>query len=633
MLQFFRKAMSSPLALGVLGLVLVAFIITGIGDPFAGSAGKQGTVAIIGEQTLVEADLQRALDRVVRAARERDPKTSLADIAKDGAVPLVAEQLIGQTAMEEYARSLGLGASDRAIGAVIAGIPAFQLGGKFDQATYDRLLAEQRLSDRQLRDEIGGDILRKQLLTPLSAALGVPNGMALPLAQQLVDIHRGRVALVPPAAETPATESEITKFYTDNKARFSLPERRAFRWAEIDRTALTAGIKVSDAQIADAYRKDAARYGAVPTRRLLQVVVPDEDKARALAAAAKTEGFARAAQRLAGFGAADIALGEKTQADFGKETSPAVASAAFALPAPGAISAPVKSAFGWHVLSLEALGAPAKTLDQARPAILADLSARAATDALSALVARIEDAAEEGKSFTDIAAAEGLTIRSQGAVAENGGQLDGPPVSGRALVLAPRAFQQLPDDGLSVQTLEDGGVIALETSEVIPPSIRPLADIKPLVAALAARDKAVKAARKTADSIVAAVAKGQDFSKAVAAAGLPAPQPLSGRRVDAMQMQAVPPVIQAFLATPPGKTRVLSGLEGWALIHVDEVVPGDLAQVPGIVDAMRREVAAQLPEEFATALAAATARELKVERNTKTIDALARRLGTPPTDD
>jgi peptidyl-prolyl cis-trans isomerase D len=632
MLQFFRKAMSSPIALAVLGLVIIAFIITGVGDPFAGSAGRQGTVAVIGDKTLVEADLQRSLDRVLQNAREQNPQATLGDIARDGAVPLVANQIIGQTAIEQLGRQLGLGASDRAIGAVIAAIPAFQIGGKFDQATYDRLLSEQRLSDTQLREEIAGDLIRKQLLSPLTASLGVPTGMATPLAQQLVDIHRGRVALVPPAAEVPATEAEISKFYTDNRTRFTVPERRAFRWAEIDRAKVAAGVKVSDADIAAAFAKDPARYGAAATRRLLQVVVPDEAKAREIAAAAAKEGFAKAAERLAGFGAADIAIGEKTEADLARETSPAVARTAFALASPGAVSAPVKSDFGWHVLALEALGAPAKTLAQARPAILAELTERAATDALSDLVARIEDGAEDGKSFADIAAADGLTINTQAPLTSAGAGLDTGPLAGRPVQMAPRAFQQMPEDGISVQTLDDGAVIALETTQVVASSIRPLAEIKQLVAALTARDKAVKAARATADKIIAAVAKGGDFSKAVTDAGLPAPQPLSGRRVDALQMEAVPPIIQAFLATAAGKTRVLAGLEGWALIHVDSIVPGDLAQVPGVVDAMRREVAAQIPNEFAEALAAAAQRELKVERNSTTIDALARRLGSPPAD-
>ena len=37
MITFFRKALSSWVVLALLGLVLVAFIVTGIGDPFGGS--------------------------------------------------------------------------------------------------------------------------------------------------------------------------------------------------------------------------------------------------------------------------------------------------------------------------------------------------------------------------------------------------------------------------------------------------------------------------------------------------------------------------------------------------------------------------------------------------------------------
>ena len=43
MLTFFRKALSSWVVLAILGLVLVAFVITGIGDPFGG-AGARGVI-------------------------------------------------------------------------------------------------------------------------------------------------------------------------------------------------------------------------------------------------------------------------------------------------------------------------------------------------------------------------------------------------------------------------------------------------------------------------------------------------------------------------------------------------------------------------------------------------------------
>ncbi len=627
MLQFFRKGLSSPIALGVLGLVVIAFIITGVGDPFSGGATRVGTIAEVGSRSIIEADLQRSLDNVLVSARQQKPDVTMADLAKDGAVGIISEQLIGKIALEEYAAKLGLVASEPAIGAVIAGIPAFQVAGKFDQATYNRVIGEQRLSDAQLRADIGGDIVRKQLLTPLTASLGVSPGQAAPFAQQIVDVHRGAVAIVPPVQVTPASDAETTTFYNSNRQRFAVPERRAFRFAILERSAIAESVKVTDAAIAQAFAKDPAAYGAASTRRLLQVVVAEEAKAREIAAAAAIDGFAKAAQRLAGFGSADIAIGEKSQSEFARETSPAVAKAAFELSL-GGISAPIKSDFGWHVLSLEALGAPARTLAQATPMIREALTRRAVDDALSATVARIEDAVEAGKSFADIATAERLSIFSQPPVTREGASIDQAPLQGLPATLAVRAFTQAPEDGVVVQQLDSEKLALIETTSIVAATTRPLAEIKPLVTALATQNKAVQAARAKADAVVAAVKKGTPFAKAVADAGLAPPQPLAGRRLDAMQQgQQVPPIVQAFLGTPANTTRVLGGAEGWALIHVDSIEPGDLAAAPGIVDAMRREIAGQLTNEFAEAFAAAAQREIKTKRNTAAIDALRRRLG------
>lgn len=623
MLQFFRKGLRSPIALAILALVVVAFIVTGVGDPFAGNSTRQGVIATVGDRTISEGDLMRTLDTVLQNARQQKPDATLADLANDGAVALMADQLVGRTSLEVYAESIGLSASNAAVGAVIAGIPAFQVSGKFDQDTYNRVISEQRLSDQQLRDDIAGDIMRKALLTPLTAALNMPAGMVTPLAQQLVDIRSGAVAIVPPAAITPATDAETSTFYTANRSRFAIPERRGFRYALLDPTQVA--VSVSDADVAAAFAKDPARYGAAPTRRLLQVVVPDEAKAKALAAAAATEGFANAARRLAGFEAADVAIGEKSQSALASETNAQVAAAAFALPV-GGISAPVKSDFGWHVLSLEAMGKPARSLTDVGATIRAELTARAEADGLAAAVARIEDSAENGKSFADIAAAERLSLFSQPPVTREGTTFDAAPLEGVPAALAALAFGQQPEDGVIVQRLEDGQLAAIETTSIVAASVRPLADIKPLVAAMAAQDKAVKASRAKADAIVATVKKGTPFAKAVINAGLPAPQPLNGRRVDVLQQQSVPPLIQAFLATPAGTTRVIGGTEGWALVHVESITPGNLAQAPGLVDAMRREIAGQLPNEFAEALAAAAEREVKASRNLASLDAIRRRL-------
>ncbi len=632
MITFIRRWLTSWPVLLLLGLVLVAFAITGIGDPFAGG-GPVGSIAKVGTKVVSENDLLKAFDRLVRNARQSNPGVSQTDFAKQGAVTVAADQLIGQTAVETLATSAGIAASERAIGAVIAGIPAFQTGGKFDEATYRRVIADQKLTEAELHQGIAGDLVRKQLLTPVTAALGVPADMARPYAQMLVDIHRGGVALVPVTASVPPTEAEIAKFYADNKARFTVPERRAYRYATIDSAGIIASAAVSEAQIAAAFAKDPAKYGAAATRRLEQVVVPDEAKARVLVAAAATEGFGKAAQRIAGFGAADIDLGEQTREAFGKATSPAVADAAFAASV-GSVTAPIKTAYGWHVVRVAALGAAGKSLAQARATVEADLKKTAGTAALGDLVAAIEDGVEAGKSFADIAKEQRLAILAQTPVTKEGSAPGAPPLSGDAAAIAAKAFRHEPGDGAAVEDLGGGKLIVIETMAVTPAAPQPLAEIRAVVVAGAAQAKAMAAARGKADAVAAAVRKGQAFDAALAAQGLPPSQPLAGRRIDIAQQQQVPPMLQAFLETPKGSVQVLAGGLGWVLIHTSAIEPGQIEAVPGLLEAGRRDIAAQVPEEFAAAFALAAERALGTTRNSKAITAIARRLsgldtGTP----
>ena len=257
---------------------------------------------------------------------------------------------------------MGLSASDRAIGAVIAGVQAFQLGGKFDECDLSRRARRSSACPtRNCATGIHDDLVRRQLLTPVTASLGVPgeHGDALCPAARRYPPRRRRAGADdagrrrrPPPRWTNSTRPTRPPSRCRSAAPSAMPSSIP--------TRSTAGVKVSDAQIAAAFAKDAAKYGAAATRKLQQVVVADEAAAKAIVAAAASEGFAAAAQRLGGFGAADIALGDQTQADFAKATSPAVASAAFTAPV-GGVTQPIKTDFGWHVVKVEATGA-GKTL-------------------------------------------------------------------------------------------------------------------------------------------------------------------------------------------------------------------------------------------------------------------------------
>lgn len=624
MISFFRRYLSSWPVLILFGIILVAFAVTGVGDPYGGSA-PAGSVAKVGNRTITEPDLMQAIDRTVREVRSRDPAMTQAEAARQGVVELMATQLIGQTAMEELGERAGLGASDEAVDVAIAGIPAFQSGGKFDQATYDRLIAAQGLTDKRLRQSLSGDLTREQLIKPTTSALAVPDGVAELYARLLVDRHEGAVVLVPAQPAGTPTTAEAERWFKANAARFTIPQRRSFRYAFVDRARIAAGVTVTEKAIADAFAKDPAKYGGAATRALEQVVVPDEAKAKALAAAAAKQGFAAAAQSIAGFGAGDIALGSQTQAGFARATSADVAKAAFALPT-GGISAPIKSPLGWHVVRVASIGGAGKTLAQARPQIEAELRDRALEDAVADVVARIEDGVEAGKSFADIAAETALTIAVQTPVTDRGlgeGKL---PLTGEVATIAARSFKHEPADGPVVEDIGGGKLVVIETTTVLPAAPPPFKQVMLLAMAGAAQDKAMKAARAKAEVVVAAVKKGAVFAKAVADAGFQSPRPLNGRRIDLVGQQQVPAAARAFLNGAPGTTQLLAVPGGWALVHVDRVIPGNPRAEAGLIEASRREVGSALPAEMAEALANASAAAVGVNRNEATLRTIRQRL-------
>lgn len=632
MISLFRKYLTSWFALGLFGLVLVAFAISGVGNTSFGGLVNGGGVAMVGGTEISEGKLLGEFDRTLRRAREQNPKLDARTAARQGAVGEVYEQLIATTALEVFGHDIGVAISDRAIDGEIASVDAFRVNGKFDDATYRRILSEQRLSERDLRDGLRGDLVRRQIVTPAIAAVQVPRGMAAPYAALLLEGRSGAIAIVPatsmppPPAPTPA---QLAAFYTSHTAAFTLPERRAFRYALLDRDKLAAGVAITDADVRKYYAANAETYAGAETRKLLQVVVPDAAKAGAIAAAVRGGQKFAAAAAAAGFAPADIDIGEQTKARFAAATSAAVADAAFAVPA-GGTTAPVESPFGWHVVSVTGI-TPAKprSLDAARAEITAKLRDDRTRTLLADTVGKIEDALSGRTSLADVAKRFGLTVAAVPGVTRAGtNPLDpGFTLAPVAVPLVAKAFDADPADGPTLQQTGKDAFAVVELGDITPPAARPLATVHDTVLAAYITDARVAAAKGVADTIVAETAKNRPFASVVAAHNLPAAQPLSGRRIDLNAAAQVPPPVKLFLTLPAGASRALAaGARGFWVVHVDTVTPGDVATSPELVDSARAQFAKEAPDEIGAAFAQAVERSVGVKRNANALAAATARI-------
>ena len=636
MISLFRKYLTSWFALGILGLVLLAFAFTGVGNTSFGGATSSG-VASVGGQDISEAKLLAEFDRTMRRARQQDPKLDVRAAARGGAVNEVYEQLIATTALEKFGAKNGVAISDRAVDGEIASVDAFRVNGQFDPATYKNLLAAQRLSERDLRDGLHGDLVRKQVVTPVIAASQVPRSIAAPYAALLLERRTGSVGIVPvtamPVPPAP-TDAQLASFYAVNGARYTVPERRGFRFASLDRDKIASGMVITDPEIKKYYDTNQETYGGAEQRTLAQVVVPDEAKATALVAAVKSGKSFAAAAAAAGFAAADTDIGRQTKAKFAAATSAAVADAAFAARA-GGITAPVKSTFGWHVVETVAIvPAHARSLTDARAEILAKLRADRADQLLSDTVGKIEDALSSRTSFADVAKQYGLSVVAVPPVTRAGANPTDPgyTIAPAALPLVAKAFDADPADGAALQQLGKGQFAVLELGDIVPPSSVQLAKVRAAVTAAWIDDARMRAAKTLADTVIADTAKDSKFEAALAAHKLPPAHPLSGRRIDLAQQAQVPPPVQAFLLLRPGKSRAVpAGAQGYWVVHVDTVTPGDVAAAPQLVDSARAQFAQSAPDEIGAAFAQAVEADLGVKRNASALAAATTRVaGTAP---
>ena len=643
MITFFRRALSSWIVLGLLGLIMIAFIVTGVGTPGGleqMSGGASGdTIAKIGSQRLSLREVSQRARLAQQNAQAQNAEMTMANFVQQGGVEYVVSQLISNRALELWAAEQGFGSSKKLVDALIATDPNFQgPTGSFDEATFRERLAQRNLPEATFRQLMTGETIRSQVLMPVAAANRAPLGVAAPYAGLMLEARKGAVGVVPSAlmpAGTPPTEADVNAWYSRNLVRYTMPERRVIRFALIGKDHLATLPKVTDAEIAAFYKANAANYGGSETRTLSQVILSDEAAARRLGAAVKGGArFADAAAK-AGFSATDTALGAQTEAQIRELASAEVAKAAFAAPK-GATTAPIKTALGWHILHVEEIASKAgRSLESVRGEISESLSRQKVDEAVTDLIATMEEEVSDGSSFDEVVKAHKLQAVTTPPVLANGTAPDSPGWQQPAplQVLLKTAFDVSSDEDPTVETIGNGELHALlKVSEVIPAAPVPLARIRERVKSELMIDRAWQRARAVAKAIVAKVNAGIPLATAITEAklNLPAPQPAGGRQLEILQSgREVPPPIAQLFNMKQGTARMLAApnKQGWFIVKLDMIEKGDASKAPGLIESTRGQFNGMLAEEYTTQFSKAVEKAIKVTRNDAAINRLRRELG------
>ena len=638
MLTFFRSMFQSKIGIAItlafVALIAIAFAASDItGSNFSGVAGGD-RAATVGQQTIGTGALSQAVSNAFDGERKQNPTLTMQSFVGSGAIAQVLDSLIDRNAIYDFGRTVGIVSSDALIGSELAKIPAF-LGpdGNFNDKQYRSVLAQQRLSDAQVREDIAQGLVAKQVLVPVAFGATTPASLAQRYGELTLEKRRGTIAFIASDAFAPKaapSDAVLAQYFKAHTASYIVPERRSIRYTVFADDAIKSVRAPTDAEIQSAYNEAKATYAASETRTLTQVIVPTEAAAKALASEVSGGAKLDVAARAKGLLPSQAAV---TRQQMSVQASAAVAQAVFSA-AKGSLAVPAKSGLGWHVVRIDAITQKAaRSLDDVRSELVTQVSVKLKRDALRDFTVRIEDELDKGGTIGEVAKELAVTPLVTAPLTADG-KVFGKPGEAMPADLARVLQTVFLMDGEGKPQLAEivpgKKFVVFEAADIALAAPPPLAAIRPIVAGDWAREQGASAARAAADKAIAGVAKGLPLAEALRGAGAGAArlETIDATRKDvAASGKVIPPVALLFsMAQKTTKRLEAPRNGGWFVVRLDEIAPGKLAATDPLVGQLATQLGQLSGREYAEQFRKALRKEVGVERNPAALRAVRERL-------
>jgi peptidyl-prolyl cis-trans isomerase D len=453
--------------------IIIVFVVSfGPGSFDKGCTGAQGPVwaAKVNGEVIPATDYERGYQNLLRGFQQQAGQAFTRELAEQlGLASMAMNQLVERELVVQEARRQGIVVSDEELAKTIFALPSFQTDGRFDKELYQRTVSSVYGSPSRFETVLREDLLYQRMMAALRETVKVSDAEV----KQAWTTEHDKVSLAfvrfPPAA----AEAEVKKPTDAEVAAFAAKE---------------------GARIEKAYQEGAARFDQpkkVHARHILVRAAADAPVAESQAAREKLEAIATRIQKGEDFAkvAAETSQDEGTKekgGDLGFVAEGLVekpfADAAFALKQ-GAVSEPVRTSSGWHLVKAdEVVEARKIPLEAARADLARELLVK---DRAAALL-------EQRAAAALAAVKRGTALAELFPTAEAAKKARRSPVLLGGVVLAADSTGPFAESGPFIPKL--GAVAGLAATALATPAGQPLPSVVstplgPVVAVVESREK------------------------------------------------------------------------------------------------------------------------------------------------
>ncbi|HXG27803.1 MAG TPA: SurA N-terminal domain-containing protein [Nevskiales bacterium] len=574
MLQNIRERATGPIAWVVIGLLIVGFSLWGIESYFTTPPNPK--LAEVGGVEITRAELQRAYDQRYQRLQALLGENFRHDMIDPAAFRRgVLDELVQAALLEQYVASQRYSVSDTQVLEYIKSIPAFQVDGSFSPEAYRAALAREGLRASAFENDVRSSLQVEQMRSGLLES-AIVTAKDVETLWRLERQQREATLLVFDVTRylgaTSADEAAVAARYERDKAAYMTPERLRVDYLELDRSKLApAGAPETELLRALYEAEKASRFSRPEQRQARHILVQVNEQTSDAQAREKAEALRAQLDKGADF----AALAQQHSDDPGSKArgglldpvtrgtlDPAFEQALFGLK-PGETSAPVRTAFGWHLIRAERIE-PEQVKPFTDPAVRAEVLAlyreREIDERYRQMAEKLDELSfEHPDSLQPVAQALGLPVQSSDWLTRNGG----PGIGAVPEVIETAFSDAVLKDKVNSAPVKAGAnrLIVLRVATYEPARQRPLAEVRGEIAEQLRQESARARAQAEGEKALAALRQGRPLAEVASAVGL-APRALGfvGRR-DAN----LPPAAQAELFRMPRPAAGQASYSGIAL--------------------------------------------------------------------
>ncbi|MEO2266210.1 SurA N-terminal domain-containing protein [Pseudoalteromonas sp. YIC-656] len=532
MLEKIREGSQGLAAKIILGLVILSFALAGIGG-YLGQSTEQSVAEVNGVK-ITQRDFARAFENE-RARQEQQFGEYFAQLANDPTFMAqlrqsVTNRLIQQELQSQLAAEMGLRVSDEEIRKTILELPAFQFGGKFSNDRYLQVIRQMGFQADGFREYLREEMTRSQLVSALAGTdftLSNELNSAVGLQQQQRAIDYFIVNNEQFKEGVSVSDEEVQEYYDLNQAQFLAPEQVKVAYVELDSASLELAEPVTAEQINEYYEQNKAFYTEPEKRRVAHILVENSEDDEA--AQQKAQDLLAQLQQGADFAElAETQSDDIVSAELGGDLDwierdmldPDFEQAAFALGEVGQLSEVVQSEFGYHIIKLTDLQpGEVKALAEVEQEIRTELEKVEKADIYYQKQTELAELAFEiSDTLEDAANAIGVEVKTTELSARNAL----PAPLNQANVLAAIFSPELLEDRVNSEVLDLGNehVVVVRVVDYKPAATKELELVSEQIRSTLVAEKASKAAKEQAQTLLAQLSEGTAIAVVAEQAGI-----------------------------------------------------------------------------------------------------------------